>query len=139
MSDIVERLRRHNSKTEVEAADEIERLTAEVKGLNQIHVSDECHIGRLTAERDRLRAAHRISTEVYGDWREYCLPRSFAEGNEGMSDLALMEWPWKDLAEKDAEIERLKDVLDYVLIYSNDPHIIDRVHRALAELPHQRP
>ena len=56
-----------------------------------------------------------------------------------MSDLALMEWPWKDLAEKNAEIERLKDVLDYVLLYSNDPHIIDRVRRALAELPLQRP
>ena len=50
-----------------------------------------------------------------------------------------MEWPWKDLAEKDTEIKQLKNVLEYVLLYSNDPHIIDRVHRALAELPHQRP
>ena len=56
-----------------------------------------------------------------------------------MSDLALMEWPWKDLAEKDTEIEQLKNVLEYVLLYSNDPHVIDHVRRALAEPPRQRP
>ena len=48
--------------------------------------------------------------------------------------------------QRDAEIEhltaerdRLKDVLEYILTYSNDPPVIDRVRRALAEPLHQHP
>ena len=65
-----------------------------------------------------------------------------------MSDLALMEWPWKDLAEKDAEIDRLRTALQRIAAIEDQyqgsdwqeiNEARDIAERALAEPLHQHP
>ena len=65
-----------------------------------------------------------------------------------MSDLALMEWPWKDLAEKDAEIDRLRTALQRIAAIEDQyqgsdwqeiNEARDIAERALAEPLRQHP
>jgi hypothetical protein len=75
MSDIVERLRRHDGHLGLlveEAADEIERLT---NALKEMYVTDtglRAEVERLTQERDSARISNSIETEQHLGFMELC-------------------------------------------------------------------